>query len=173
MSAERKEPLICHCAKCKHEWAPCFLPMMMSDSKSLRAMKAPCPACGHKDQRMGMIPRASAEGDIQAWLRNGDTGISSLTIANALARVPSNYFDVPHDPDDFGRCYRLLKVMPGWRARLNEVAAQFPDWKPLVAAWDELTALYEQELPSGTAPRLYKRIQELRTAPELPEPTGS
>lgn len=54
--------------------------------------------------------------------------------------------------------------MPSWRARLGEVAAAEPDWKPLVEAWDELTALYEDELTnkSGLAPKLYARMKELQ-----------
>lgn len=66
------------------------------------------------------------------------------------------------DPADFGRCYRLLKIMPSWRPRLPEVAALFPKWTGLVSAWDELTALYEEELPRRRCPKLYVRMQELR-----------
>jgi hypothetical protein len=71
---------------------------------------------------------------------------------------------VPRDPADFGRCYRLLKVMPSWRDRLSEVSAQFPAWKSLVDTWDELTALYEEESPKQYLPKLYRRMQELNAA---------
>src|SRR4051812_45875580 len=111
MSDERK-PMEAHCAKCKHEWAPCFLPLMLSDTASLRAMKAPCPACGHAKQMMGMVPRETASGDWRAWLKNGDTGISSLTILEVMTGHTAERTDTPLDPSDFGRCYRLLKVMP-------------------------------------------------------------
>ena len=40
--------------------------------------------------------------------------------------------------------------------------AAYPEWAPLVAVWDELTALYEEELPSGRCPKLYDRMQQLR-----------
>jgi len=33
----------------------------------------------------------------------------------------------------------------------------------MVRAWDELVALYDEEAPSGTCPRLYARIKQLRT----------
>jgi hypothetical protein len=82
---------------------------------------------------------------------------------------PHGHMDIPYDPDDFGRCYRLLKVMPSWRERLAEVAAVCPQWAPFVEAWGELTALYEDELENGPvtkgvrmAPRLYARMRELR-----------
>jgi hypothetical protein len=72
--------------------------------------------------------------------------------------------DVPCDPDDFGRCYRLLRLFPTWRARLGEVSAKYPRWKPMVDAWDELTALYEEEIPKhyGPAHKLYARMLQLR-----------
>ena len=72
--------------------------------------------------------------------------------------------DVPYDESDFGRCYRLLQHFPAWRARLPEVAAAHPIWGPMVEAWDELTALYEEEMQrsnSGSALKLNERIREL------------
>lgn len=98
------------------------------------------------------------------WLAGGDTGTSSITIWSVMTgcsmprgRRPS----VPHDPDDFGRCHPLLELFPAWRERLPEVGARHPDWAGLVGAWDELTALYLEELPSGRAPRLWARMQAL------------
>ena len=159
-----REPFIVHCGKCGHEWAPCFVPVPIDVFTTIA--KRPCPACGSRKVFGGPVPRETAPGDAKAWLSNGDTGISSLTIWSVMMRRtppghPHWYPEVPHDPDDFGRCYRLLKVMPAWRPRLGEVAARHPRWKPLVDVWDELSTLYEQELPTGTAPRLYARMQAL------------
>lgn len=74
----------------------------------------------------------NANGDRELeWLLGHDTGISSLTICAVLsgkhgiaAEVARGHFgaDIPHDPADFGRCYRLLQAIPEWRARLEEVA---------------------------------------------------
>lgn len=161
----KKEPLVVHCGKCHHEWALAFLPLPASQVGKLG--KARCPACNAKDVLLGPHPKPTPEGEARAWIDNGDTGLSSETIWSVLSgwRVPraSWHADVPHDPADFGRCYRLLQVMPAWRARLPEVAVAYPQWAPLVDAWDELTALYEAEVPDGTgrAPRLYARLQEL------------
>lgn len=101
------------------------------------------------------------------WLMSGDTGVSSETICAVMCgvRIHSCFgTDVPHDPSDFGRCYRLLKKFPEWRARLPEVSKKHRAWKRLVEHWDELTALYERELkhPDGRAPELYERMKELR-----------
>lgn len=103
-------------------------------------------------------PKTPAE-----WLNGDDTGVSSKTIYSVMMgiHVRGRDADVPHDPADFGRCHRLLKLFPEWRARLGEVAAWHPRWRGLVDAWAELEALYEQELPAGTAPRLYARMRQL------------
>ena len=96
------------------------------------------------------------------WLLNGNTGVSSKTICAVMNGCTYNYADVPHDPSDFERCYQLLALFPEWRARLHEVADQFPIWGPMIAAWDELTALYEEERKLGpSAPKLYARMRQL------------
>ena len=78
----------------------------------------------------------------QIWLANGETGISSKTIHAVLTGMVDDMvfnaspswlkYDVPHDPSDFRRCYLLLKLIPEWRERLDEVAERFPKWKPFV-----------------------------------------
>lgn len=107
---------------------------------------------------------------LDRWLHGCDTGTSSLTIAHVLGGVPmasDRHPSEPCDPADFGRCSRLLDLMPGWRERLGEVAERFPRWAGLVAAWPELEALYAEEYPRGVAPKLYARMQELRDRPRV------
>lgn len=103
----------------------------------------------------------------EEWKMGRDTGTSSLTIYSAITGKTSLHrtFDIPHDPDDFGRCYRLLKLFPLWREKLSETIKLCRKWKPFVAAWDELTLLYEEELTSMKAPKLYKRMKELAGDP--------
>ena len=99
------------------------------------------------------------------WLFGGDTGNSSVVIWSVMTGVSQimmrRDFDVPHDPDDFGRCHRLLNEFPEWRARMPEVGQRESEWTKIVAAWEELTALYEEEAPTGKAPKLYARLKEL------------
>lgn len=83
--------------------------------------------------------------------------------------VKPDYASPPSDPSDFGRCYRLLKLIPEWRPRLSEVAARYRQWTALIEHWDELTAMYEDELENGPknkfgsrmAPRTYDRMKVL------------
>ncbi len=90
------------------------------------------------------------------WLRGYDTGASSVTIywvmiGRIINEEPPS---TPSDADDFGRCYRLLKLFPEWRARLGEVGARYSAWAPLVIIWDELTSLYENDQFEGLRHRI-------------------
>jgi hypothetical protein len=87
-------------------------------------------------------------------------GVSSKTIAHVLGGLPVDYTSHPLDVDDFGRCYRLLLLFPEWRPRLGEVAERYPHWRPLVAAWNEITASYESE--KKTTARLYETNELIR-----------
>lgn len=97
------------------------------------------------------------------WAASRDTGTSSLTIYSAVTGLPSprGRYDIPYVPHDFGRCYRLLKLFPAWRGDLAKTILLCKKWKPFVEHWDELTALFEQESPSGLCPHLYERMKAL------------
>lgn len=169
--AEKKTPQWLHC-ECGHEWIVAHTPIEIGLMGRI-LKSAHCPMCGAgvKRHRMGQKPKPTGDGDYLAWLRNGDTGVSSETIFSVMTGHPVRDYGYPYDPADFGRCYRLLKVMPSWRARLPEVASRFPEsaWPQLVAHWDELTALYEDELVNGRmtkhgrmADKTFELMQRLR-----------
>lgn len=107
------------------------------------------------------------------WFRGRDVGTSSYTILFVMTgtRSPHKRYSVPLDPSDFGRCYRLLNLFPEWRVRLPEVAERFKEWGPMVRRWDEMTALYEEELPNGTAPKLYALMKVLEAEGRLVKET--
>ena len=82
------------------------------------------------------------------WIQGRDTGTSSKTIWSVMmdavdGDLSSWRYDTPSDDDDFGRCYRLLALIPEWRGRLPEVGKVFPKWSPLIREWDRLTTLHE------------------------------
>lgn len=99
----------------------------------------------------------------EEWAESWDTGISSATIWSVMTGKPTfmHRFGTPGDPSDFGRCYRLLQKFPAWRQRLDQMSTAHPEWAPYVLRWDEMEKLYEEELPSGTAPKLYAVLKEL------------
>lgn len=123
----------------------------------------------HKSCKEGM--RVEPKITPRDWIGSRDTGISSCTIWAVLANQPSPMrdYDVPHDPSDFGRCYRLLKLFPEWIPRLGEVAERFPIWKPFVREWANLTVMYEQALSdkSNRSPAMYDLMQQLRREDQL------
>jgi hypothetical protein len=97
------------------------------------------------------------------WIVGDDVGTSSVTIWAVMmgAELPART-SPPLDPSDFGRCYRLLKLIPRWRERLREVAEHVPAWRALVDSWDEVERTYERELATGGrfAPDTYALIKD-------------
>lgn len=128
-----------------------FLAAARAFEKSHRSCKEP----GYKEP----VPANLLE-----WALSRDVGVSSMTIWSAVTGRPSPYgaYDVPHDPDDFARCYRLIKHFPEIEPQLQKVAELHSRWIPFVQNWPELTELYEQESPSGNCQKLYERLQQLR-----------
>lgn len=79
-----------------------------------------------------------------AWITSDDTGISSKTIWAVMmgAVADDGRYGRPYDGDDFGRCHRLLELIPEWKSRLGEVATRFPEWAPIVREWPQIEAAY-------------------------------
>ena len=137
----------------------------------------------HKQGRLGATIAVTSDADVwmrnlglridhEDWLLSGDTGVSSKTIFRTLSgrRTPGDQSaGIPHDADDFGRCYRLLKRHPEWKPRLSEVVAAFPVWGPIVREWDALCAAFEAEgkldehgrQTADRMPKFYDAIQTL------------
>jgi hypothetical protein len=120
-----------------------------------------CTYCFKFGHPMASCPLLDYKCNPEAWLNGPDVGMSSRALCLVImGRLdPAHVRDVPHDPQDFGRCYRMLKAM-GWEDRVG-VMKYAPGWGGLVGAWAELTQLYEEELPSGVCPRLFERMQAL------------
>ena len=78
-----------------------------------------------------------------------------------MTGIPVKRHNVPLDPGDFGRCHRLLKDFPEWRARLQEVADRFPSWQPLVDNWPRMEELYERDRSTGRSAELFELMERL------------
>ena len=104
------------------------------------------------------------------WLLSQDTGVSSRTIWAVMMGVETTpqrcitKYDIPYDPSDFGRCFRLLCLFPEWRKNLHRVAEVFPKWGPIVDHWDEMERLWIEESRSALreAPKLYALMLRLQ-----------
>ena len=99
-----------------------------------------------------------------AWIVGGDTGISSKVIWAVMMGcvTPPVMRTPPQDPSDFGRCYRLLKLIPEWKLRLGEVEEAMPRWRPYIREWERLQKMYVMAIHSGakTAPAMYQLMRE-------------
>jgi len=109
------------------------------------------------------------------WLASGERGISSNAIVARLTgeQVGNRWHGwptEPADPGDLRRCERLLRQVPLARMAFPAMRTASPAWARFVDEWDDLVALLEEEAPgafdsahpSGSAPRLYARMRQLR-----------
>jgi len=76
---------------------------------------------------------------LNAWFLSGDTGASSICIAQHLTGAGCSG-DYPMDAEDVGRCIRLLKFVPEFRSRLPEMAKVNRYWAVLIPRWREIEA---------------------------------
>lgn len=103
---------------------------------------------GEKGGRIMNLSREANE-----WLRTGERGLSSeaifskLTGINILSPHPLGNAPHPYDPDDFQRCEKLLRAVPDFRARLNEMRKCSKEWNSLVENWDKIVTQFEKEVP--------------------------
>ena len=146
-----------HCGEIYQMTMPVLVSVMIAASLAFEKSHRGCA----KRDLSHLAPKSPAE-----WRQGWDTGRSSLEIYDffVLGKTPSEEA-YPRDPDDFGRCYRLLKVAPSWRANIQDMSECPVPWSAYVAAWDELERLYEEGLASGTSPGLYARMKALRGDP--------
>lgn len=82
------------------------------------------------------------------WISNGEVGMSSKTIWHCFMSGTNKPFEVnhPYDPDDFSRCYKLLKAIPEWRKQLDRMKPLSKQWENLVNNWDKLTEMFEENV---------------------------
>lgn len=98
------------------------------------------------------------------WLLSGDTGLSSESILKHMLGRTDGQNGYPLDPDDLGRCLRLLEIFPEWKPRVGEMAQYSPGWAGQVAKWDELESLMAEEVgidwsKGDRAEKTYKAMQ--------------
>lgn len=99
----------------------------------------------------------SLEQNMEWWLMNGEHGMSSETMFYHLSgRRIGRHETTPSDPDDFKRCYLLLKAIPQWKSELHKLKSVSKTWSNLVDNWDKLTEMYEQNVREGW--KNYKEI---------------
>ena len=85
------------------------------------------------------------------WIGTHHVGISSRTMWCALMGIANSEtpsycgFDVPHDWDDFSRCYDLVTFCEVEKEELQKVVEAFPYYKPIIDEWDNLVTAYQDK----------------------------
>lgn len=79
-----------------------------------------------------------------------------------MTGIPVKRHSIPWDPADFGRCHRLLQAIPEWEGRIEEVAVQYPEWRPFVDNWPKMKEIYECDEPTERSPDLYNMMLALQ-----------
>lgn len=111
------------------------------------------------------------------WTKHGDHGTSSQTMWCVLTKIypdfKFNYEDLikvlisekeythPLDPNDFYRCYMLLKAVPEWRNELHKLNRLSVVWEKLVENWDKLTLLLEHQIKTNKPNDMYEIMKNL------------
>lgn len=98
--------------------------------------------------------------ELLTWLVSHDTGRSSLTMVSRNFDLPiyDPSWSYPHDADDFGRCYRLLKADP--KIKIEKMKGFNRIWDDLVDMWQELTDMYEQSEGRGIYRKIYQTTEK-------------
>ena len=172
------EPHFAHCTRCggtvPKPTLPAPIDLVVGWTNAATKMHQHCkpnPNAKMPDTRTQVDGAAPLHQRAMAWISGPDTGISSKAIWRVMQGVVPEqraFGCYPSDPDDFGRCYRLLELIPEWRPRIAEMAGVSDTWKALSVAWDELETLWRTEgngtgdPPAGTRMnKLYERMKEL------------
>lgn len=158
----RNSNLFCHnCGKSQDLKMPVSITVMVENIDSFSA--------AHKDcEKTWVQPEAdlntSIEDRMRWWMEHGERGSSSLFLFATIGRIYDRSIadhvkhnsQHPCDPDDFRRCYLLLKALPEWKSQLYRAKRGSVHWNSLIEHWDELTEMFERQ-----DPKMYERMQQL------------
>ncbi len=76
----------------------------------------------HGPSKPKSSPSKTARELALAWLLGDDTGTSSMTLCAHMLGLVTRWQSAPLDAADRGRCIRLLRLIPEWLPRLDEMA---------------------------------------------------
>lgn len=91
------------------------------------------------------IVKASAGMGITAWLASDDVGMSSKFMTSVLSGQFRAEFAIPHDPDDLGRCIRMIQAMPGLKGSTHLMCGHGVMWSAVANNWERWSEMYNAE----------------------------
>ncbi|OAM33547.1 hypothetical protein A7Q01_00915 [Eikenella sp. NML96-A-049] len=97
------------------------------------------------------------------WFVNGETGLSSMTLALWLSeqKRPKKGVHFPYDPWDFRRCLLLLDAVPELRKKMHTLPELSKEWAAFYERWDDMEVSMRREMTGHTAPKTYALINEI------------
>lgn len=82
---------------------------------------------------------------LKDWIFNGDTGLSSMTMASALLGVRMvDHAHPPYDIVDFKRCHDFAKYVGMTHEDFQTVIAVYPWWKHVYNVWHDCEMALEK-----------------------------
>lgn len=161
--AMRNESLFClNCGGKQVLPMPLAIPMFSAMAEAFTKMHEDCEKTWKQpevDQSLSVIQK------LQWWLANGERGMSSDAMYARISKLGTRKHNVltnhPIDPDDFRRCYLLLKTIPEWRGEMDKMRVVSDVWDKLVGNWDKLTEMLEEQMKTKTDNGMYKFMKEL------------
>jgi hypothetical protein len=109
-------------------------------------------------------PEWSMDDRARFWFEHGERGASSESIFHWMtSRIKVH--NHPLDPDDFKRCYGLLRMVPEFRQRIMEMAFVSDEWKRLAENWEKLTEMFIKARETNDGKEMYEYMQKLITKP--------
>ncbi|NKG32458.1 hypothetical protein FVB43_20720 [Erwinia rhapontici] len=107
------------------------------------------------------IVKASSGMGLTAWLSSDDVGISSKYMAWVLSEdgFPEPEFAYPRDPDDFGRCLRMVRAIPGFEVdeKIDLMLEHGQKWQAFANNWHDWANAYDDPDDDGSA--IYAEMQ--------------
>lgn len=108
----------------------------------------------------------SIERKVLEWLANGETGVSSETMAMAACGIKRGWSSHPYDPADFNRCLMLIKAVPEIKYHMDKIAKISATWGKLVDHWDEVEECFINEVGldwcnGRRAPKTYNLMKQI------------
>ena len=156
----RNSNLFCtHCGQYQVIPLPIAIPMYTAMSDAFCKI--------HKDcKKVWSQPEADLTKSVSErmgwWWREGERGMSSESIYQHIGlRNTGGITNHPCDPDDFRRCYMLLKAIPEWKTKLYVMGSVSQQWKNLITNWDKLTEMLEEQMVTKKDNGMYDLMQTI------------
>ncbi len=123
--------------------------------------------------RVEQVPEPVREGmTVREWFESSDTGLSSMYMAyrmdDGTTRLPIQCYTFPYDPDDFGRCVRLVRAV-GFSHKVYMMTGTGKEWDYIVKNWAQMVSLYDKQAWSDLGFML-KLARSHKTKPPEVEP---